>query len=61
MTKVAGIMYQTNKELFELHRPENGFISGILELKSVEFLLAEMSAVTEECKGEEVASRKDID
>lgn len=49
-------------ELKETHRPDNGFISAAMDLKAMEFLLAEMKGVIEEVlRGDRVGSSKDID
>merc|ERR1712196_210744 len=47
VTKVAGICHQSCKEMFELHRPENGFLSSTLELEMM-FFTKELIASAED-------------
>jgi hypothetical protein len=59
--KIAAVFEQKNTELKEVHRPDNGFMQASLELKAMEFLLAEMLGVRDELRGNHVGSSKGLD
>jgi hypothetical protein len=52
ISKVVAAGYHATKELHELHRPDNGMVSSILDLVTSEFLLAELIAVKAELRGD---------
>lgn len=62
VSKIAAIMHHTCSELRETHRPDNGFIAATMDLKAMEFLLAELKGViAEQLNGDRIGSSRDID
>jgi hypothetical protein len=49
------------KEIFDVHKPDNGLISAALELNTFKYLLAELRAVKGEERGDQIVQNHDLD
>lgn len=61
ITKIAAVCHHSIKEIFEVHRPDNGLISAAMELQVLKYLLAELRAVKGEERGEMISQNRDLD
>lgn len=49
------------KELHDVHQPDNGMISSLQELVTMEFMLAELRAVKAELRGNHLMQSRDME
>lgn len=61
LPKLVATIQHVCKELYEVHRPDNGFISATQDLVTMQFLLAELKAVRAESRGALVAQSADLE
>lgn len=47
ITKIAAVVKICNKELSDVHRPDNGLLSTCLEISTLKYILAELKLVKE--------------
>jgi len=61
ITKVTAAGYHATLEIHEAHQPDNGLVSAMYDLVTIEFLLAELRAVKAELRGNQVMQSRDLD
>ena len=61
VTKIGACIHHAVEELYEVHQPDNGLLSSMQNLVTVEFLLAELRAVKAELQGDEGMQSRDLE